>query len=89
MSRGLGDVYKRQDQGQREKVKSITFRTGKLCWIWAEEATELLAEDIDTLDDRLRGKLDNKNLYYQLTLSFNPVSAGSRADILTSATPTP
>lgn len=64
-----------KDQGQREKVKSITFRTGKLCWIWVEEATELLAEDIDILDDRLRGKLDNKNLYYQLTLSFNPVSA--------------
>ncbi len=62
-------------QRQREKVKSITFKYGKLCWIWCEEATELLAEDVDILDDRLRGHLDNRNLYYQITMTFNPVSA--------------
>ena len=66
-----------KDQRQREKVKSITFKTGKLCWIWCEEATELLSEDVDILDDRLRGDLAdlNPNLYYQITMTFNPVSA--------------
>lgn len=64
-----------KDQRQREKVKSITFKRGKLVWIWIEEATELLQEDVDILDDRLRGELDNPRLYYQITMTFNPVSA--------------
>ena len=66
-----------KDDGQREKVKSITFRRGKLTWIWCEEATELQKEDVDILDDRLRGDLEdvNPNSYYQMTMSFNPVSA--------------
>ena len=64
-----------KDQRQREKVKSITFKSGKLTWIWCEEATELLPEDVDILDDRLRGHLDNPNLFYQITMTFNPVSA--------------
>lgn len=66
-----------KDQRQREKVKSITFKKGKLTWIWIEEATELEAEDVDILDDRLRGNLSqiNPNLYYQITMTFNPVSA--------------
>ena len=59
---------------QREKVKSITFTRGKLTWIWCEEATELDEQDVEILDDRLRGRLGNDNLYYQLTLTFNPVS---------------
>ena len=63
------------DQRARERVKSINFPTGKLTWIWVEEATELQEADVDILDDRLRGQLDNPNLYYQITLSFNPVSA--------------
>lgn len=64
-----------KDDSQREKVKSITFKTGKLTWIWVEEATELAEADVDILDDRLRGKLDNQNLYYQITFTFNPVSS--------------
>ena len=66
-----------KDQRQREKVKSITFKNGKLVWIWCEEATELLSEDVDILDDRLRGNLEdlNPNLFYQITMTFNPVSA--------------
>lgn len=64
-----------KDDKQREKVKSITFKTGKLTWIWVEEATELQEADVDILDDRLRGQLDNPNLYYQITFTFNPVSA--------------
>lgn len=63
------------DQRARERVKSINFPTGKLTWIWCEEATELQEADVDILDDRLRGQLDNPNLYYQITFSFNPVSA--------------
>ena len=50
-----------KDQRQREKIKSITFKNGKLVWIWCEEATELLPEDVDILDDRLRGNLDDLN----------------------------
>lgn len=64
-----------KDDKQREKVKSITFKKGKLTWIWVEEATELTEADIDMLDDRLRGELDNPNLYYQITFTFNPVSS--------------
>lgn len=66
-----------KDDAQREKVKSITFKKGKLTWIWCEEATELEAADIDILDDRLRGDLSeiNPNLYYQMTFTFNPISA--------------
>lgn len=63
------------DQRARDRVKSISFSKGKLTWIWCEESTELQEEDVDILDDRLRGKLDNPNLYYQITFSFNPVSA--------------
>lgn len=63
------------DASQREKVKSITFTKGKLTWIWVEEATEITEADLDILDDRLRGRLENPNLYYQMTLTFNPVAA--------------
>lgn len=64
-----------KDRSQREKVKSISFSRGKLVWIWIEEATELEEEDVDILDDRLRGELPNPNLYYQITFTFNPISA--------------
>lgn len=64
-----------QHEKDREKLKSITFPNGKLTWIWIEEGTELAEQDIDILDDRLRGKLENENLYYQITITFNPVSA--------------
>lgn len=65
-----------KDDTQREKVKSITTKKGKLCWIWVEESTELTQEDVDILDDRLRGVLSdiNPRLYYQITMTFNPVS---------------
>lgn len=63
------------DARDREKLKSINFAHGKLVWIWIEEATELQESDVDILDDRLRGILDNSNLYYQITFTFNPVSA--------------
>lgn len=64
-----------KDDREREKIKSINFERGKLTWIWIEEATELDEKDVDILDDRLRGILENPNLFYQITMTFNPVSA--------------
>ena len=51
------------DERARERVKSINFPSGKLTWIWCEEATELQEPDVDILDDRLRGILPD-GLYY-------------------------
>jgi len=61
------------DEKQREKLKSITFSKGKLTDVWIEEATELTQGDFEIIDDRLRGELP-KNLYYQIKMTFNPVS---------------
>ena len=57
-----------------ERLKSVTTNTGKLTWIWVEEATELKASDFEVLDDRLRGELPD-HLFYQITLTFNPIDA--------------
>lgn len=67
-----------KDESQRERLKSVAFESGKLTWIWCEEATELYRADFDILDDRLRGDLSaiNPALYYQITMTFNPISAG-------------
>lgn len=62
------------NQEDIEKIKSVTFENGKLTDIWIEEATELRETDFDILDDRLRGILP-PGLYYQMHLTFNPVSA--------------
>ena len=64
-----------KDDKEREKIKSINFDSGKLCFIWLEEATEFEEADVDILDDRLRGKL-TRNLYYQITFTFNPINVG-------------
>lgn len=55
---GLDDV---------EKLKSIHGITG----IWLEEASEMLQEDFQQLDLRLRGETKN---YKQIMISFNPIS---------------
>jgi len=62
------------DDKQREKLKSITFKRGKLTDVWIEEATEITQSDFDTIDDRLRGELP-AGQFYQIRLTFNPVSA--------------
>lgn len=62
------------DEKQREKLKSVTFEKGKLTDVWIEEATELTKEDFEIIDDRLRGRLPD-GLFYQIKLTFNPVSA--------------
>lgn len=62
------------DEKQREKLKSITFKRGKLTDVWIEEATELTQQDFEIIDDRLRGQLPD-GLFYQIRMTFNPVSA--------------
>lgn len=54
---GLDDV---------EKLKSIHGITG----MWLEEASEMLQEDVQQLDLRLRGETRN---YKQIIISFNPI----------------
>ena len=58
---GLDDV---------EKIKSITFSSGELTSIWAEEATECSESSINQLKVRLRGGKSKK----QMVLSFNPIN---------------
>lgn len=57
-----------------EKIKSVNFENGKLTDVWIEEATEITQQDFEILDDRLRGILEEP-LFYQINLTFNPVSA--------------
>lgn len=63
-----------KDDKQREKLKSITFKHGSLTDVWIEEATELTQDDFEIIDDRLRGELP-EGQFYQIRLTFNPVSA--------------
>lgn len=63
-----------KDDKQREKLKSITFKRGKLTDVWIEEATELTQDDFEIIDDRLRGILP-AGQFYQIRMTFNPVSA--------------
>ena len=58
--RGLDDV---------EKLKSVTFASGDLTDIWIEEASEIVEEDFNQLDIRLRGVGSIK----QMVLTFNPI----------------
>ncbi|MDI9497268.1 MAG: PBSX family phage terminase large subunit [Bacillota bacterium] len=61
------------DERQREKLKSISFAHGKLTDVWIEEATEITQPDFEVIDDRLRGDLP-AGLFYQIKMTFNPVS---------------
>lgn len=61
------------DEKQREKLKSITFTTGKLTDVWLEEATEFTQADVEIIDDRLRGELP-AGQFYQIRMTFNPVN---------------
>lgn len=56
------------------KVTSITVDTGYLCWMWIEEAYEILKEDdFNILDESIRGALPPESgLFKQITLTFNP-----------------
>lgn len=54
------------------KVTSITVDVGCICWMWIEEAYEIMKEaDFDTLDESIRGTVP-AGLFKQITLTFNP-----------------
>lgn len=54
------------------KVTSITVDVGSLCWMWIEEAYEIMnEEDFDILDESIRGQVAD-GLFKQITLTFNP-----------------
>jgi phage terminase large subunit len=54
------------------KVTSITVDIGYLCWMWIEEAYEIMKEDdFDILDESIRGQVP-EGLFKQITLTFNP-----------------
>jgi phage terminase large subunit len=54
------------------KVTSIAVDTGCLCWMWIEEAYEIMKEeDFDILDESIRGETPD-GLFKQITLTFNP-----------------
>lgn len=54
------------------KITSITVEYGVLCWLWIEEAYEVMSEDdFNMLDESIRGEVPN-GLFKQITLTFNP-----------------
>ena len=54
------------------KVTSITVDVGVLCWMWIEEAYEVMKEtDFDMLDESIRGECP-EGLWKQITVTFNP-----------------
>lgn len=54
------------------KVTSVTVDVGALCWMWIEEAYEVMSEsDFDTLDESIRGEVP-EGLWKQIVLTFNP-----------------
>lgn len=54
------------------KVTSVTVDTGCLCWLWIEEAYEIMNEDdFNILDESIRGEVP-EGLFKQITMTFNP-----------------
>ena len=54
------------------KVTSVTVDTGVLCWLWIEEAYEIMNEDdFNILDESIRGEVP-EGLFKQVTFTFNP-----------------
>ena len=54
------------------KVTSIAVDKGCLCWMWLEEAYEIMSEsDFDMLDESIRGSTP-EGLFKQITITLNP-----------------
>lgn len=54
------------------KITSIAPEHGSLCWVWIEEAYEVMNEsDFDMIDESIRGEVA-EGLFKQITLTFNP-----------------
>jgi len=57
-------------------ITSLTTATGALCFIWIEEAFQIVEDDFNKLDLSLRGELP-PGAYAQIILTFNPWSSQS------------
>lgn len=56
------------------KITSITVDVGHLCWVWFEEAYQIMSEDdFDKIDMSIRGSVPS-HLFKQITVTFNPWS---------------
>lgn len=65
MLRGLDDPL---------KITSISVDNGYLCWVWFEEAYEIMSEDsFQTVIESIRGQLPG-HLFYQFIITLNPWS---------------
>lgn len=54
------------------KITSISVSHGVLCWVWIEEAYELMDESaFNMLDESIRGIVPN-GLFKQITITMNP-----------------
>ncbi|MFK8261443.1 PBSX family phage terminase large subunit [Leuconostoc mesenteroides] len=54
-------------------ITSISVETGNLCRLWVEEAYQMeLEESFETVDESMRGVIDDPNGFYQTVLTFNP-----------------
>lgn len=72
ISTGQKIIFRGFDDAQ--KVKSITVPKGVLCWVWCEEASQLLNEgEFNTLDKSIRGRIPD-GYFKQITLIFNPIT---------------
>lgn len=58
------------------KLTSITVEVGFLCWVWVEEAYQVMDEaDFNMLDESIRGAIPPETgLFKQVTMTFNPWS---------------
>lgn len=57
------------------KITSIMVTVGVLCWVWIEEAYEIMEDDFDKIEGSIRGLMpEGSGLWKQFTLTFNPWS---------------
>lgn len=57
-----------------QSITSMQVEEGHLCWVWFEEAFQIMKEaDFDKIDLSIRGKMP-PHIWKQLTLTFNPWS---------------
>ena len=71
-----GQVILFRGMDNATKITSIAVHKGYLCWVWIEEAYELLNEaEFDKLYMSIRGYIPKSTgLFKQFTLTFNPWS---------------
>lgn len=57
------------------KITSIEVTVGELCRVWYEEAYELKSVNaFDTVEESIRGLIDDPDGFYQSVITFNPWS---------------